>query len=94
MKTTMLYCNGSWKYTVISRVDSSEKWVFHWDLGSTRIPTTANALTTSAIGTVWYRCITKRSLSKFDRRFNYTNAGPLVFEIWSPAVGSLGNFIF
>ena len=35
MKTIIFHCNGSWKYTVISRVNSSGISVFRWDLGST-----------------------------------------------------------
>jgi len=35
MKTIIFHCNGSWKYTVISRVKSSEISVFRWDLAST-----------------------------------------------------------
>jgi len=38
MKTVILNCNGSWKYTVIRRVGSSGICVFRWDLGSTRMP--------------------------------------------------------
>jgi len=34
----ILPCNGSWKYTVISRVDSSGIQAFRWDLGSKRMP--------------------------------------------------------
>ena len=38
MKTVFLHCNGSWKYAVISREDSSGIWMFRWELGSTRMP--------------------------------------------------------
>src|SRR6218665_328425 len=36
IKTIIFHRNGSWKYTVISRVKSSEISVFLWDLASTR----------------------------------------------------------
>src|SRR6218665_1351201 len=40
MKTIIFHRTGSWRYTVISRVKSSEILVFRWDLGSTRMPRT------------------------------------------------------
>src|SRR6218665_2256612 len=38
MKTIIFHRTGSWKYTVISRVKSSEISVFRWYLGSTSRP--------------------------------------------------------
>src|SRR6218665_1671044 len=38
IKTIIFHRNGSWKYTVISRVKSSKISVFFWDLASTRMP--------------------------------------------------------
>jgi len=35
---SLSYCNGSWKYTLISPVNSSRISVFRWDLGSTWMP--------------------------------------------------------
>jgi len=50
---------------------------------------TVNVLTTAAIGAVRHRCITMPSLCKVDNGFNDVTTGPLVFEIWSLAAGSL-----
>jgi len=45
--------------------------------GTSKTLMTANVLTTSAIGAVWYWCITNHSLSKLDCCFNDVSAGPL-----------------
>ena len=50
-----------------------------------------NMLTTSAIGAAHCRCIITPSLCKVDIHFNDVSAGPLVFEIWRPAAGSLAT---
>ena len=42
IKTIIFHRNGSWKYTVISRVKSSEISVFLWDPASTRMPISFN----------------------------------------------------
>jgi len=55
MKTVILHCNGNWKYTVISRVDSSGIWVFRLDLGSTRMHLSRLTHLYSMFASYWIR---------------------------------------
>jgi len=48
ISTIIFHCNGSWKYTVISRVNSSGISMFRWDLRSSRMPKNLATNTASA----------------------------------------------